>query len=353
MAKKKPNIGKALKKVAKKVNKEVIKPIDKAVVKPIDKAVVKPIDKAIVRPSVAAIDKGIIKPAGKALAPVKKKAKSKKEIDMQQTEITNLKYQLSTAENEKAFLLTQNNKMANTITTMNNEIGALNTRVNTLDNRINAPLVLAKEGFSSGKEGFPENPTPVNRDTPYINYDPRTSGLKALGNEYKKLYGDYYAGYQDGETMIEDVLKPQVDYLSATDLNGLEYSFVAVKQQNKTLASQIQETSEEYSTHFQKSKYVEDDVVSVKRRNAFLFFLFYGLLAIFAYAFLFEYAGQSDQSLIGQSEGQPSFTLYAKIGVIVAGLLYPYWIGYVSKLTSFLFNYSVALFRGTPYESSS
>jgi len=361
------------KEVVKPIAKEVIQPaakvIEKQVVKPIAKEVVQPaakvIEKQVVKPAAKVIQKQVVKPAAKALAPVSKpvskkvapkrstrqpapapkqdefKAKFEEcntNSQMQRTEITNLKYRITTTEDDKKNLLSQVNQLNGTITNLNNTIDGLNKQVNTMDNRINAPLVMGTEGFSGRiVEGFPKNPREVERDDPYLNYDIKRSGLAAVANEYKSLYGDYYAGYQDGETMIQDVLIPQTEYLAATDLTGMEYAYTALTQQNKTLEAQMKETTDEYSTDFQKAKYVEMDTTSVKKRNAIMFFLFYILVFAFAYAIF---------------TGDNQYSIGIKIAIIVVALFYPYWIAYFSKITSFLFNYFIALFRGKPYESS-
>lgn len=381
MAKKKFNISKAVKKATKSIDKAVIKPTEKvatqaaqatskAVVQPAMKtvvqpaveatktAVIQPAMKTVVQPAVQATKKAVIQPAAKAVTKMATPKKGKKgtasaaaaaakaeanaakraaaeceqKSKLQKTEITNLKYQITAADKEKADYINRINTMTGTITTLNNQIGSLNNKVATLDNRINGPLVVKKEGFSTLIEGFPANPEKMKRGDPYVDYALDRSGLKPAATDYKRMYGNYYAGYEDNETMIQDVLMPQIDYLSATDLDGMEYSYAAVHQQNKTLESQIENTADEYSTDFQKAKYVEEEMTSVKKRNAILFFGFYLLLVIFAYAFFTE----SDLSIP------------MKTGILAVLFVYPYWIGYITRTLFFIYTYMSALFRGVP-----
>lgn len=339
--KKKPNIGKAIKRATKATNKAVVKPATKVASK-VAKGAATVAKVTGVTAALSAVNKAIFKPA---VAKVTKSSESKykkkasdceRQSNMQKTEITNLKYQITTAEKEKADYISRINTMNGTITNLNNQIGTLNKQVNTLDNRINSSLV-ATEGFSGSFtviEGFPQNVEKVNRSDKYKDYDIQKSGLLAASNEYKRLYGNYYAGYQDNETMIQDELKPQIDYLSKTDLDGMQYSYVALKQQNKTLESQIEDTVDEYSTDFQRAKYVEQEITSVKKRNSYLFFGFYLLFFIFAYAL---FSG-SDLSI------------RMKAVILLFVFVYPYLIGHISRIVLFIYKYIVALFRGIPVE---
>lgn len=308
--KKKVNVPKSVKKVAKSVKKAAVKPAAKAVA-----------------PAIKAVNKAVVKPATKAVSKPFEKKKAPN-CNVQNTEITNLKYQITACEKQRTDYINQINTMNSTITNLNSQIGSLNNKVNTLTNRVDGPLVVS-EGFV---EGFPENTQLVQRGDKYIDYDLTKSGLFKAAFDYKRLYGNYYAGYEDNETMIQDVLNPKIDYLSTTDLDGMEYSYVAVKQQNKTLDSQIEDTADEYSTDFQKAKYVEEEMMSVKKRNAILFFGFYILFFIFAYAF---FTG-SDLSVS------------TKGGILAVIFVYPYVIGYVTRIVYFIYTFLSALFRGVP-----
>jgi len=314
-----------------------------------------------------------------------------KTSDMQRTEITNLKYRITAADNDKKDLLSQVNTMNFTISNQKNEIGALNTKVNVLDRRINGPLVQVSGKNSTNKkpnnsvgskisssikkmfgikkpksnkkgkknnftghmeedddeqqmeEGFQEGAedlTSIYRGKPKEVYDitPGTStGLEPAATNYGTLYNTYYKGYEDSQTLIQDVLEPEVKYLQTVEVKDIKYAYAAVQQQNKTLESQINETADEYSTDFQRAKYVEEQVESVKMRNAIMFFLYYILFFVFAFLL---FTGGSDMSM------------KMKVGVLLIVFTYPYWIAYLSSLTSFVYNYSVALFRGVPYEPS-
>lgn len=402
----------AAKSVAK-ASAPIVNPIAKATEKVAIPAVVKAATvaaagtAAIAKKAVPAPNKTDTKKSAPAKQPAKKEDDKYKKMyedcnktsDMQRTEITNLKYRITAADNDKKDLLSQVNTMNSTISNQKNEIGALNTKVNVLDRRINGPLVQVSGKNSTNKnpnnsvgskisssikkmfgikkpksnkkgkknnftghmeedddeqqmedddeqqmeEGFQEGAedlTSIYRGKPKEVYDitPGTStGLEPAATNYGTLYNTYYKGYEDSQTLIQDVLEPEVKYLQTVEVKDIKYAYAAVQQQNKTLESQINETADEYSTDFQRAKYVEEQVESVKMRNAIMFFLYYILFFVFAFLL---FTGGSDMSM------------KMKVGVLLIVFTYPYWIAYLSSLTSFVYNYSVALFRGVPYEPS-
>lgn len=334
-----------LKKTVNKATKAAA-PATKAVAKataPATKAVAKAAEPAA--KTVAKAAAPVVKPVAKAAAPVLKAAapaagaagnklsqqlkECNKKSEIQKSEITNLKFSLESANNDKKLYLDQIKSKNQELESSKQQIDNLNKNVSILTNRIEAPLVRV-EGFATT--------TQVNRNDPLIIYDISKSGLQATADAYGQLYGAYFQGYQETETMLRDEAIPEIEYLSTTDLNGLMYAYTAVQQQNKTLESQIESTSDEYSTDFQKAKYANDSLESTKKINAILFFGFYILVFVFAYVVF------TNASL--------GINIPMKTIVIVVAFLYPYWIGYIWRFIMFLSKYISALIHGTPYESS-
>lgn len=249
---------------------------------------------------------------------------------MKTSEITNLKFRLTAANNDKIDLLNEIKTKDQEIAAANQNIDSLNKEVSILTNRINAPAVLKEEGFTDISQ--------IDRNTPHIKFDISKSGLVDALTKYESLYNSYFKGYQTSQATLLDEVIPKNEYLSTTDLTGLMYAYTAVDQQNKTLKSQIESTSDEYSTDFQKSKYLNDDLEYVKKINAFMFFGFYILVFIFAYL-LFK-------NTIVELTNQIKI-----IGIIIV-VFYPYWIGYISRGAMFVLKYIGSFIRGDPYESS-
>jgi hypothetical protein len=368
---KKLNIKKAVGKATKSVGKAAA-PVAKAAVKaaaPVVAPAVKAAEKAaapvvkaaapVVAPAVKAAA-GATTGAAAAVA-VKKPKKSttksddiQKKLDecnkasnMQKTEISNLQYSITATNNDKNNLINEVKTKNTTITNLNQKVESLEKNVATLDKRINAPIKYETFLGSTVVEGYDTNMYgPVNPDTldininsEYQNVNLSASGLEAASTTLKGLYGKFFSGYKKNENKIQNVLNPQIDYLSTTDLTGIAYSYAAVNQQNKTLESQIEETRDEYSTDFQKSKYINDEIQYTKRVNAFMFFIFYVLIFVLVYAVY-------ENNTFGMD-------VKMKVILIVVAIFYPYWIGYLSRIIMFLSKYIWALVRGTPYESSS
>jgi len=221
------------------------------------------------------------------------------------------------------------------ITDQTQKIDSLNKEVSTLTTRIKGPIVETK------KEGFTDDYASSNiviRGDGYTDYDIPQSGLEQVAYTLKTKYDNYYRGYQESESLLRDKAIPQIQYLSTTDMNGLMYAYTAVQQQNKTLETQIESTSDEYSTDFQKSKYENENLQYRKKVNAIMFFGFYILVFVFAYAVF------ANTSL--------GFGIPIKSIIIVVAFFYPYWIGYVSRATMFIVKYIGSFIQGTPYESS-
>jgi hypothetical protein len=206
----------------------------------------------------------------------------------------------------------------------------LKTKNDSLNNTINDPLTV--DGTFK-KVPLLSTPLIVDHDiSQKIQYDP-SSGLMNTTNAYYNMYSNYYDGYQRNDEIIENNLKPQIEYLKQTELTGIDYAFESVKTQNILLDNQIKENTEKYSIDNQKIYYQSQQMSRLKTYNFFLFVLYYIVAIILIYN-LFVNSNAS---------------IAIKIIIVIFVIGYPFIIDILQQLFLFMWYYITSFIKGEVY----
>lgn len=219
-----------------------------------------------------------------------------------------------------------------TLIVNSNIIKTLETQITNLFSGINVNKIgwtiepFTHDNISYDKDNIP-NPNPNQHPTGLTPPVSITGGLIKQNQAHKNLYRIY-----NNETGIKT---NEVNFLKKTELTGMDISYEAIKKQNVLLNDQIQTNKGVYSTYDKQSFYAQEKIDTYKKMNFILYLLFYAcLLGLIFMMFINE-----------------TFSIYTKIGIVFAFILYPYVIRIIGKMFVFLFDYSIAVIKGEVYTS--
>lgn len=166
-----------------------------------------------------------------------------------------------------------------------------------------------------------------------IQYD-ASSGLINTTDAYYKLYSNYYDGYQKNDKIIENTLKPEIEFLKQTELTGIDYAFEAVKTQNNLIDNQIKENNEKYSIDGQKIYYQSQQIMRLKTYNFFMFIFYYIIALVSIYILIMS----------------KDVAISIKIMITLLIIGYPFIIDILQQYVIFLWYYISALIKGEVYK---
>lgn len=226
------------------------------------------------------------------------------------------------------------NSNVKTLIDNSNIIKTLENKIISLFSDINVNTIgwtTAKENFTYDNISYDEDNIPdVNPNQHPTGLNPPVSisgGLIKQNQAYKNLYQTY-----NNETGIKT---NEIDFLKKTELTGMDVSYEAIKKQNILLDDQIQTNKGVYSTYDKQSFYKQEKIDTFKKMNFILYLLFYiCLIGLIYMMFINE-----------------TFSIYQKIGIVFAFMIYPYVIRIIEKMLIFLFDYFIAIVNGDVYNS--
>ena len=142
----------------------------------------------------------------------------------------------------------------------------------------------------------------------------------------------YYSG--PAYKMIVNDMSNSELVVHITEPEGFtDYS--AIRQQNILLDEQIQKIKSEYSTDNQNVAHVQEKIMSLKVFNFVLFLMYYVcVIAVIYVLFVLD----------------TTYSLYAKIAIIITFVFYPYIIPLVQKGILFLYHFIRSLIHGDVYK---